>query len=73
MLPIPQRLVLVLLHYLTSEKGRQYVLASIMCQIWVHFVIEKWFNQSNYNNLIMKIDSVILNYYLTGEKADTMC
>ena len=35
-------------------------------------VIEKWFNQTNYVRFIMRIDSVILNYFV-GEKADNMC
>ena len=62
----------VLLHYLTSEKLRHYVLANLLCQIWVLLVIANWCKQAHCVIYFTNIDSVLL-YYLTSEKADTTC
>ena len=44
----------------------------LKCQSWVFLTIEQWFKQAHCVRDFMKIDMVMF-YYLTIEKSDTMC
>ena len=56
-----------LLHYLTSEQSRNYVLANLICQFVVHLLIEERMNQTHCVLCFTKIGSVLF-HYLTSEQ-----
>ena len=61
-----------MLHNLTIDISRHYVLYNLLYSFVVHLVIEEWINHTHCVSYSTNIDSVMLHYF-TSEKSDSRC